>query len=301
MRVRLAAVAALIALASLAVAGPTQGRGSVDVRVTLFGDSAATAMAYDPDARKILGRGVDLRLEVAACRRVGDTSCPYDGVRPPNVIDRATELGRELGPVVIVLVGYNDYESRYEENIEEALAAFRKAGVERVLWATLRAERQSYLAMNDAIVAIAKRSPQMTVLDWNAVAREHADWIQADGIHLTGEGARAMATMVNDALVQLGIAPKAQAPVLRASLRIISSTLPLGHRGRAYAGLLRASGGTAPYRWARIAGALAPGLRLAPNGRLEGTPRRKGSFTLRARVVDRAGTTRTRVVRLRVV
>lgn len=59
----------------------------------MFGDSAATAIAYDPVAKKILGRGVDLRLEVAACRRLGDLSCPYDGERPPNVIDRATTLG----------------------------------------------------------------------------------------------------------------------------------------------------------------------------------------------------------------
>ena len=66
--------------------------------------------------------------------------------------DRAgDELGSELGRVVVVVVGYNDYERRYEQNIQNALAAFREAGVERVLWATFRAERQSYLTMNEAI------------------------------------------------------------------------------------------------------------------------------------------------------
>ena len=92
----------------------------------MFGDSAATAMAYDPKARAILGTGVDLKLEVAACRRLGDLSCPYDGVRPPNVIERASALGRELGRVVVVAVGYNDYENNYAENIEETLRVPRE-------------------------------------------------------------------------------------------------------------------------------------------------------------------------------
>ena len=52
-----------------ALAGDIDGR-SVKTRVTVFGDSAATAMAYDPEARRTLGRGIDLRLEVAACRRL---------------------------------------------------------------------------------------------------------------------------------------------------------------------------------------------------------------------------------------
>ena len=91
-----------------------------------------------------------------AARRL---SCPYDGVRPPNVIERATALGIELGPVVVVIVGYNDYEANYAMNIEQALAVFRTAGVERVLWATLRASRQSYASMNDMIRDAARRHP----------------------------------------------------------------------------------------------------------------------------------------------
>jgi hypothetical protein len=284
-----------------AVSGLAHGHGQAEARVTVFGDSAATAMAYDPEAKRILGRAIDLRLEVAACRRVGEASCPYDGVRPPNVIERATELGRELGSVVVVIVGYNDYENTYADNMEKALATFQKAGVERVLWVTLRAERQSYVSMNEAIQGAARRFPQLSVLDWNAVSRSHADWLQPDGIHLTPEGARGMASMVNDALVELGVAPKAPAPKLRAPLKIASQALPVGRRGKPYSGALRATGGAAPYRWTRLGGSLAPGLRLRPTGRLEGAPRRVGTFTLNARVVDRSGTARARVFRLRVL
>jgi Putative Ig domain len=295
--VRSAACAALVLLAALLAGTAAHGRETGFTRVTVFGDSAATAIAYDPDAKRILGRGVDLQLEVAACRRVGDLSCPYDGIRPPNVIERATELGRQLGPVVVVIVGYNDYESRYAENIEAALDAFRKAGVERVLWATLHAGRQSYVSMNDAIVAAAKRFPQLTVVDWDGLANTHRDWLQPDGIHLTPEGARGMASMVNDTLVGLGIAPK---PAVTASprLAVASRALPVGRAGRAYAARLRAVGGTPPYRWAKTGGTLPAALRLAADGRLVGLPKRSGSFTLRLRVADRSDASTARTFRL---
>ena len=300
MTVRLAAGVATLVVAALACIGVGTARPSAEVRVTVFGDSAATAMAYDPDAKRILGRGIDLRLEVAACRRVGDTSCPYDGVRPPNVIERATQLGRELGPAVVVVVGYNDYEANYADNIEQALAAFRTAGVEHVLWATLRESRQSYASMNDMIRAAARKHPEMTVVDWNALARGKPDWLQPDGIHLTAAGAEGMATLVNDAFVDLGIASKPAPPTGRRALSITSRTLPPGRRGRAYTTSLRAVGGTAPYRWRKTGGALAPGLRLLASGRVSGTPLRQGTFRLRLRVLDGAGTTRTRVFSLRI-
>jgi hypothetical protein len=299
MAARSAAFAATIVLGILVPAAGGDVASAAATRVTVFGDSAATAMAYDPGAKKVLARGIDLRLEVAACRRVGEMSCPYDGVRPPNVIDRATELGRELGDVVVVIVGYNDYESTYAENIEAALATFRRAGVERVLWATLRAERQSYLSMNEAIVAAARKHPEMTVLDWNTAARAKPDWLQPDGIHLTPAGANGMAATINDTLVQLGVAPKPVAAPTRRLLTIESRALPSAHRGRQYSARLRATGGTAPYRWARIGGTLA-GLHLTADGRLAGVPSRSGTFKLRLRVVDRTGAARTRIFSLRI-
>jgi hypothetical protein len=300
MAARTAAAAATIVLCALVLVGAAPGGPSVATRVTVFGDSAATSMAYDPDARRTLARGIDVRLELAACRRVGDASCPYDGVRPPNVIERATQLGRELGPVVVVIVGYNDYEANYAGNIEEALQAFAKAGVEQVLWATLRESRQSYAAMNDMIRDAARRHPELTVVDWNAVSRSRPDWFQPDDIHLTATGAEGMASLINDTLVQLGVAPKPAAPPARRLLAIASRALPTGHAGRPYSVLLRATGGTTPYRWARAGGALPPGLRLASTGRVSGVPARVGRFTLRARVADRSGTVRTRAFTLRI-
>jgi hypothetical protein len=300
MAARLAAAAATIALCALLLASAATGGSSAVTRVTVFGDSAATAMAYDPDARRTLSRGIDARLELAACRRVGDASCPYDGVRPPNVIERATQLGAQLGPVVVVIVGYNDYEANYAANIEQALSVFAKAGVQRVLWLTLRESRQSYASMNDMIRDAARRHPELTVVDWNAASRNNPPWFQPDDIHLTAIGAEAMASLVNGTLVQLGIAPKPAVPTTRRLLAIASRTLPAGHPGRRYVVLLKATGGTAPYRWTRAGGALPPGLTLATTGRVSGVPARKGVFTVRARVADRSGAARTRAFSLRI-
>ena len=293
MHLRVLVLAAALALsgALTAVALAADPGRSDGTRVTVFGDSSATAMAYDPKARAILGTGIDLRLEVAACRRLGNLSCPYDGVRPPNVIERASALGRDLGPVVVVAVGYNDYESTYEENIDETLRVLSKAGVERVLWATLIEQRQSWARMNEMITAAAKKHPEMVVLDWNARARGKDAWLQPDGIHLTPSGAQSMATMINEALVTLGVASRPQAPARQ--LSIAAKSLPNGHVGRAYATRLQARGGTVPYRWARVSGALAPGLRLTTEGIVTGKPSRVGRYRFVARVVDRTGAART--------
>jgi hypothetical protein len=287
-------VAIAVALAS-ALAGGAPGAEpgrSERTRVTVFGDSAATAMAYDPKAREILGTGVDLKLEVAACRRLGDLSCPYDGVRPPNVIERASALGRDLGPVVVLAVGYNDYENNYADNIEETLRVLGKSGVEHVLWVTLREERQSWARMNEMIAAAARKHSEVTVLDWNGRARAHDDWVQPDGIHLTPAGAQGMATMINDSLVSLGITTRAGA--VARQLSIAAGALPQARVGRRYAVRLQARGGTAPYRWTRVSGAMAPGLRLTSSGLVEGRPKRLGRYRLVFRVVDRAGAARTR-------
>jgi hypothetical protein len=291
---RVPSLALVVGLAGVlaALAAAADPARSDATRVTIFGDSAATAIAYDPKARQIAGTDVDLRLEVAACRRLGDLSCPYDGVRPPNVIDRASALGRDLGPVVVVAVGYNDYESNYADNIEEALRVFSKSGVEHVLWLTLRAERQSWARMNEMIVAAAKKHAEMTVLDWNAFARGKSGWTEPDGVHLTATGAQGMATMINSALVTLGVATKAGAKTRQ--LSIAARTLPKARVGRGYATRLQALGGKAPYRWTRVGGTLAPGVRLTTAGILRGTPTKVGRFRIVLRALDRAGTARTR-------
>lgn len=284
-----------------ALAAATAGRAAPPQHVTLIGDSVADALPGDSSAIQILSDGIDLDLEVAPCRRVGQDSCPYQGVRPPNVIQLVQSMGSKLGPNVIVVVGYNDFEDQYAQNIEDALAAMKQAGVQRVIWATLRAASHPYLSMNDDILAAAARHPELTVVDWNLYSRSHPEWFQADGIHLLGPGADAMATLLHTTLVGLGIAaaPVTQKPPAH-PVRVATAALPVAVKGRKYAAKLKAVAGRPPYFWSFPR--LPPkGLHLRPTGWVFGRPAgRPGTFVLEVRVADAAGGSAVRKLQLRV-
>lgn len=265
-------------------------------KVTMIGDSVSGAIAYEKAAIATLRRGADVDLQFAPCRRVGQASCPYKDTTAPTVLELLGTLGPKLaGGTVIVAVGYNDYEQAYAGNIEDALTAMHNLGVKRVVWVTLRAERQSYLAMNDMIRAAAARHPELTVADWNLYSRSHPDWFQPDGLHLGWQGARAMATLLRTTLMELGIVTE---PVPK--LKVAAAAVAGGKEGERFSARLVARGGTAPYRWTRASGAIPAGLRLTAAGRLTGTPTAAGRFTFVVRVTDSARTSATRRLVVRV-
>lgn len=284
-------IASLVTL--LAGGSPTApsagGRTAAPPRLTVIADSVAAAVAYDDEARRILTRSASVDFQVAACRRVGQTSCPYKDTVPPTVIDLVPTLAPRLqGATVIVAVGYNDFEQAYAENIDDALNAIEKAGAARVLWVTLRSERPSYSAMNEMIRAASARHPSLVVVDWNAHSRGRDDWFQPDGLHLNNLGAIALARLLRTVLVEEG--------VLRAiePLRVPPVALAALALGRSASRPLAARGGTLPYRWTRASGRLPRGLRLAPAGKLVGRPAERGRFGFVARVSDATGTAATR-------
>lgn len=242
-------------------------------RVTFIGDSIATGVLYNEAAARILERGVGVDYQLAVCRRLVGDSCPYNGVKPLTLVDLVPTI--KLAPNVVVAVGYNDYQDTFARSVEAALDALRQEGAVQVLWLTLRAERQSYLEMNDVIRAAAERHPEVKVVDWNLYSRSHPDWFQDDGLHLRYDGAVAMATLVHRALEEVGAV---QAPAA-APLSITTKSLPVARVGRPYGTRLSASGGAPPITWTRKAGALPRGVRLAADGRLTGTPRTTGRFT----------------------
>jgi hypothetical protein len=174
-------------------------------RVTLISDSVAGAIWFDMGARAALARGVDLFLEPGEARRLGGDTPP--GGAPPTALQLIAMLGHRLGPTVIMCVGYNDVPAQYSLNMAAALDALRGAGVKHVLWATLHVspEHLSYVTINDAILAAAAQHLEVVVVDWNAYASEHPEWFQPDGVHVMGDGPRAMARLFHASLVKLGI------------------------------------------------------------------------------------------------
>ncbi|MBI4906336.1 MAG: putative Ig domain-containing protein [Acidobacteria bacterium] len=67
---------------------------------------------------------------------------------------------------------------------------------------------------------------------------------------------------------------------------ITTSTLPSGAAGNPYNATLTASGGGLPYTWQLTVGLLPPGLTLATNGTISGTPTTPGTYNFRVRVRD---------------
>ena len=286
-----AVVTAVLALALLASGAQASSRGVE--HVTLIGDSVADAIGNYNPAVAIVRQGIDLDLEVSACRRVDGVSCPHDdGTRPPTVVQLAHQMGSKLGDNVVVSVGYNDPEDEYAQNIEDAITALKAAGVKHIWWLTLRAARHPYVNMNDDIEAAAKAHPELAVVDWNVYSRSHPDWFQDDGIHLLGDGADAMATLIHQRLLDDGVAAK---PV-----QVKSTSLPVAHRGKPYLARLAATSGAAPYRWSLLARA-PNGFHLEADGRIVGKPRvPRGVYTLNVRVTDAASSFATRRLTLRV-
>jgi hypothetical protein len=281
-------ISVLVAVALATTAGQAGSSGTSRERVTFIGDSIATAITYDEPSKKLLASGIDLDLQLAVCRRLVGDSCPYEGVRPLTLVDLLPTI--QVGSTVVVEVGYNDWEDSFADSVEASLQALRKAGAKRVLWLTLRADRTSYLSMNDVIRAAATRHPELTVVDWNLFSRSHPDWFQDDGLHLDSVGALMMATLIHRSLDDLGLV---EAPPV-AKLAITTKALPAARVGRVYKARLTATGGSRPIVWTVKAGALPDGLRLTRDGWLRGTPKAAGRPAATFRATDSAKRTAAR-------
>src|SRR6266550_175072 len=164
------AVVAAVAAVALDTADHAQASGKGLQHVTLIGDSVATAISGWPAALKLLGQGVDLDFEASPCRRLEDPSCPPG---PPTTIELIKQQGAQVGPSVVIAVGYNDFADHYAAEIDDVLAALEAVNVKHVFWLTLRAAHHPYVGMNDEIVAAAAKHPEVTVIDWNLYSRSH--------------------------------------------------------------------------------------------------------------------------------
>src|SRR5438128_282673 len=80
-------VAAAVAASTVVGATSALCASNAATRMTIFGDSAAEVLDYVADAKQYLGSGLDVNWQLKVCRRLVQVSCPYQGVRPPTVLD----------------------------------------------------------------------------------------------------------------------------------------------------------------------------------------------------------------------
>jgi hypothetical protein len=277
----------LVVLLLLALTAAAASAARPKPHVTLITDSVGASLAWDAAAARIFANGLDVDLELRSCRRLTTASCAVSGAAAPETALQTIErLGPRLGPNVVIDVGYNDYPTVYAPGIEQVLDALARAHVQHVFWVTLHASRGAYAETNAAIVAAARRHPDVTVIDWNACAAGHPDWFAPDGVHLTDSGAQGLAACMHAAVLSTLNAQ----PAIEIDL-VFPEGISTGFHVR-----LAAHGGTAPYRFS-VRG-LPRGLRLRRGGAITGTLAATGRFRLRVTVRDARGRMATETVPL---
>ncbi|HZT91236.1 MAG TPA: putative Ig domain-containing protein [Gaiellaceae bacterium] len=287
------ALLAVAVAAAVAAAAAAPARAATPGRVTIIGDSVLTAVEWNATPLAILEHGIpNLDLEIGVCRKLVGESCPYEGGRVPTLVDLVTGLGGEIGQTVVVEVGYNDDASTFPQAVEQSIETLLNAGVTRILWVNMHVWQQQYVQMNADLEAAAQAHPQLSIVDWASYSANRYSWFQGDGVHLVYDGAVAMATLLNQAILQALAPPPPPVRVVVSSPR-----LPVARVGRAFAVHLGASGGSAPYRW-RADTAFPRGVHLLANGTIEGRPRVAGTFTLRVQATDADGHVGTQTIRL---
>ncbi len=100
MRVRLVV---LVCLSVLAVAAASAGAAAPPT-VLVIGDSVATGMYWHDDSIAVMQNQLGVYWDVAICRTIDGTSCPFDGERAPTLI-QVVEARGTVPPTVVVEVG----------------------------------------------------------------------------------------------------------------------------------------------------------------------------------------------------
>jgi hypothetical protein len=93
---------------------------------------------------------------------------------------------------------------------------------------------------------------------------------------------------------------KALALTIVAPPSVTTSSLPGGSVGAPYLQALAVTGGTAPFTWTVISGALPASLSLSPGGSISGTPTTAGTFNFTVQVTDAVGATATKALSITV-
>ena len=154
--------------------------------VTVFGDSVAATFDWVPGTREAVARGLSVRYDLRACRRLIAAPCPPG---PPSVLTSVRSLPGSLGDIAVINVGYNDWGATYD--VGRVMRALRARGVKRVVWVTLRETQSSYRQINQRIRAAARRDGVrgvgIQVADWGRASGSRG-WFAADRVHLNSAG-----------------------------------------------------------------------------------------------------------------
>src|SRR5262249_50493486 len=184
-------------------AGQLPGGGTADPRVTdnrlfLLGDSVMGTMraGNTDEARKVLQPlGWKVTLDAV------------DGRFPAEAIDVLRARRREIGQVVVILIGnnYGGDENLMAQQFDTMVALL--TGVPRIVFLTVEEFTADRAEVNKELRRVAATNPQVQLVDWNSVVSTTTGANLPDGLHLTPFGAAVLARTIADAV---GPAPLAR-------------------------------------------------------------------------------------------
>src|SRR6478752_5216100 len=148
-RLSAAAVALIAAVALPGLFEPAPGAASPPPRVSVISDSVLTAVTWgDGQAQAALSEGLDMQIDAGVCRRLNGESCEFNGTHVPTTLSVINSWYYSLGPVVVIVDGYNDLPDSFASDVELTLDTLRNANVQHVLWLNLHEIQPEYVAQN---------------------------------------------------------------------------------------------------------------------------------------------------------
>lgn len=287
---RFSALAALLVCTAL----PAGAAGAAP-HVTIVSDSILTAVTWgNAPAQAALEQGLDVQIDAGVCRKLNAQACEFNGGYASTALDVINGWRTSLGPVVVIVDGYNDLTASFASDVELTLDTLHNDGVQHVLWVNLHEARPEYAQKNAVLAAAALHHPELRVLDWNAYSSPHPEWYQTDFIHLVPAGGVAIAGFIHQAIEDTLAPPAATTPAQsnRPALVVKGKRILVGRVGRKFGTRLKASGGVGQLRWLTTGRTVRQAkLHLLARGVLRGSPSRAGTHWLKLEVVDSKGST----------
>ena len=271
---------------------PARAAGAAP-HVTVISDSVLTAVTWgNAAAQTALGQDLDVQLDAGVCRRLTVQSCEFNNAYVPTVLDVINGWRTSLGPVVVIVDGYNDLPASFASDVELTLDTLRDDGVQHVVWVNLHDVRPEYAEKNAVLAAAVVHHQELRVLDWNAYSTPHPDWYQSDSIHLVPAGGVAIAGFIHQAILDALSPPPAPPPSSDSQLVVNGARTLVGRVGTRFTRKLVASGGAGQLRWFASGRELREAkLHLLAGGVLRGRPSHPGTHWLSLEVVDSSGST----------
>lgn len=177
-------------------------------RVTLFSDSVGLGAAA------ALPRAFPADWQV---NTIGTPAYMVEQLRDRHVIPTLISDRSIIGDHVVIASGYNYPHwdpARFDRSIDSMIATLTDAGVEHIYWVTLREVKQQFVSasawreglkylwyfptVNEHLERAVQRHPNLTLIDWAAVADQVG--LTYDAIHLNPTGAALYSTLIADAV-----------------------------------------------------------------------------------------------------